>query len=197
MNPRMMSLAEKLLPLPAAIALNGPPRGNGRGQDMRERIDFSQITFLVADRDPLSAALIRDILRSLGAIAVHRASDSEAAQKLLRQGDVDILIAEWDIGPMTGLELVHWVRNTSYSPNTMLPIIMITAHSDTEFVSAARDHGVTEFLAKPFNAERLYQRLVSVIARPREFVRNEDFFGPDRRRRKVKPKGGERREFGR
>jgi two-component system chemotaxis response regulator CheY len=47
----------------------------------------------------------------------------------------------------------------------------------------ARDAGVTEFLVKPFTARDLYRRLYQIIERPRQFVRSEDFFGPDRRRK--------------
>ncbi len=74
----------------------------------------------------------------------------------------------------------------------MLPIIMLTANSEPEYVVEARDRGVTEFLAKPFTVDSLYRRLVSVIARPRPFVNAEQYFGPDRRRRQV-PHGGRNR----
>jgi DNA-binding response OmpR family regulator len=69
---------------------------------------------------------------------------------------------------------------------------MLTAHSEQEYVVAARDKGVTEFLAKPFNVDGLYRRLSSVIARPRAFVNASSYFGPDRRRRQV-PHGGPNR----
>ena len=50
-----------------------------------------------------------------------------------------------------------------------------------ERVEIARDAGVTTFLAKPMSANSLYKRLVSVIEDKRSFIRNSDFFGPDRR----------------
>jgi DNA-binding response OmpR family regulator len=58
----------------------------------------------------------------------------------------------------------------------------MTGFSEKRRVFQARDAGVTEFLVKPFNARDLYRRIAQLIERPRQFVRSEDFFGPDRRR---------------
>jgi len=60
---------------------------------------------------------------------------------------------------------------------------------------AARDHGVTEFLAKPFTVQAFFDRLVSVIIRPRAFVDAESYFGPDRRRRQTTISGPDRRQI--
>ena len=87
--------------------------------------------------------------------------------------------------PESGLALIDWIRNATDSPDRMIPVIMLTANSEQNYVVEARDIGVTEFLAKPFNVESLYRRLVSVIVRPRAFVNADDYFGPDRRRRQV------------
>ena len=59
---------------------------------------------------------------------------------------------------------------------------MLSAYSDEDRVRLARDHGVTEFLAKPFTADIVLQRLEEVIENPRSFVRTASYFGPDRRR---------------
>jgi DNA-binding response OmpR family regulator len=63
-----------------------------------------------------------------------------------------------------------------------VPIIMLTGHSEKKRVIAARDAGVTEFLAKPISAKGLYGRILNVVANPRPFIRTKNYFGPDRRR---------------
>jgi DNA-binding response OmpR family regulator len=72
---------------------------------------------------------------------------------------------------------------------------MLTGHSEKKRVVAARDAGVTEFLAKPISAKGLYQRIVNVVANPRPFIKTKTYFGPDRRRN-VNPNyvGTERRK---
>ena len=59
----------------------------------------------------------------------------------------------------------------------------MTGFSEERRVINARDAGITEFLVKPFNTRDLYKRLYQIIEKPRQFVRCEEFFGPDRRRR--------------
>src|SRR6185436_8595600 len=63
-----------------------------------------------------------------------------------------------------------------------VPIIMLTGHSEKKRVTAARDAGITEFLAKPISAKGLYERIVNVVASPRPFIKTKTYFGPDRRR---------------
>jgi DNA-binding response OmpR family regulator len=78
-----------------------------------------------------------------------------------------------------------------------VPIIMLTGYSEKKCVIAARDAGITEFLAKPISAKALYQRILNVIANPRPFVRTKTYFGPDRRRSNAVPYSGpERRKHG-
>jgi DNA-binding response OmpR family regulator len=84
--------------------------------------------------------------------------------------------------PMDGISFTRKIRNDPRSPNSYVPVILMTGFSEKRRVLQARDAGVTEFLVKPFNARDLYKRIAQVIERPRQFVRSDDFFGPDRRR---------------
>lgn len=160
---------------------------------MAEKIDFSKVRFLVVDNNLLSAQLMEDILRMLGTTAIRRVTDSIKAKAALREGEVDIVITERELEPESGLELVDHIRHSSESPDRLLPVIMLTARSESEYVTEARDKGVTEFLAKPFNVDSLYRRLAAVIARPRAFVNAPQYFGPDRRRRQQAYSGPDRR----
>ena len=58
----------------------------------------------------------------------------------------------------------------------------------------ARDSGITEFLVKPYTAKTLYDKIEAIIERPRNFVKADGFFGPDRRRKKVNYMGQDRRQ---
>ncbi|MCR9256928.1 MAG: response regulator [Alphaproteobacteria bacterium] len=158
-----------------------------------QRIDFAKISFLIVDTNPLAIDMMNDILRMLGAMRIFRATHVDRAIDLLGNEEIDIVITERELGDQSGLELLDLVRNSSVSPNRMLPVIMLTANSEPEHVIEARDSGVTEFVAKPFTVESLYRRLVSVIARPRSFVNAESYFGPDRRRKQIAFSGPDRR----
>ena len=80
--------------------------------------------------------------------------------------------------PMDGLEFTRDVRTRRDSPNPFVPIIMITGHTEKHRVEAARDAGVTEFLAKPITAQSLFSRIAEIVERPRAFVRCDSLFRP-------------------
>jgi DNA-binding response OmpR family regulator len=161
---------------------------------MSVKIDFAKIKFLLIDPNPLAGELLRDIVAMLGATQIVRTTKPDHAMKLLTTEPYDIVITELETTPITGFELVRWVRADRQSPDHMLPVIMLTARSEMQYVSEARDLGCTEFLAKPYSVQSLYTRLVSVIAKPRQFVRVGNFFGPDRRRRRTTFSGPDRRQ---
>jgi DNA-binding response OmpR family regulator len=132
--------------------------------------------------------MVRDVLMTLDAQYIDRARDFESAVTLLRMGRIDVMITEWVLSDeklgRTGMDIVHWVRSDARSPNRMMPVLMMTANSEEEYVCRARDCGVSEFVAKPYTVNGFYTRLAAAIARPRQFVRIDAYFGPDRRRRR-------------
>ncbi len=79
---------------------------------MSEKIDFSQIRFLIVDPNPLSTELLYDILRMLGAIAIRKVADSNKALAVIKAGEVDVMITEWIVEPLSGIELIDTVRRT-------------------------------------------------------------------------------------
>ena len=160
---------------------------------MAEKIDFSKVRFLIVDNNLLALQMLEDILRMLGTTSIRRATDSAKAKVALSEGDIDVVITERELEPETGIQLVDYIRHSSESLDRLLPVIMLTARSESEYVTEARDKGVTEFLGKPFNVDSLYRRIASVIARPRAFVNAPEYFGPDRRRRQQAYTGPNRR----
>jgi CheY-like chemotaxis protein len=148
---------------------------------------------LVVDDSAYMRELLRAMLRSLGIEHVHDADGVESAIRVLKGAAVDVVIVDWVMEPLDGLELVQRLRRSEQSPNPFIPIIMATGHTEAARVVEARDLGVTEFLAKPLSARQVARRLDEIIHRPRPFVRADCYFGPDRRRRQQPLKGEERR----
>ncbi len=162
---------------------------------MPAKIDLSQVRFLLIDPNPLSLELTWDVLMMMGARAVRKCTTTDRAIEAMRSLTIDIAIIEWNTQPMNGLQFIDFVRTSSMSPNRLLPILLMTARSEQQYVVQARDRGITEFLAKPFNVESFHQRLVSIIAFPRPFIDADTYFGPDRRRREDAAYGGPERRL--
>lgn len=147
---------------------------------------------IVEDNQPM-LELAKSILNTFGIANVNTAKDGEAGFKLYCQDLPDLVIADWMMKPMDGISLTRRIRNDPASPNQFVPVILMTGFSEKRRVFQARDAGVTEFLVKPFNARDLYRRICQVIEKPRQFIRSEDFFGPDRRRKVMANYDGDHR----
>ena len=101
----------------------------------------------------------------------------------------DIVFIDWS-PTYDGLRLLHRIRRDPESQNPFVPIIMLSAFTEKFRITKARDAGVNEFLAKPISPKSLYQRIASIIEKPRPFVRTTSFFGPCRRRQNLGPPNG-------
>ena len=161
------------------------------------RIDFNRLRFLVIDDNAHMRRILRTLLHGFGAREVYEAEDGAAGLEAFTHYIPDIVITDWAMPIFDGLELTQMIRQPGANANPYVAIIMLTGHSEKKRVTAARDAGVTEFLAKPISAKGLYQRIVNVVANPRPFIKTKIYFGPDRRRN-VNPNyvGPERRKGG-
>ena len=146
---------------------------------------LKSVRVLIVDDQDFIRSLLRHILGVLGCKHITDAINGEDAWDIILTNPPDLLIVDWEMRPMDGIELVNKVRNDPGSPDFFMPIIMITAHSERPRIIAARDAGINEFVMKPVSAKTLFSRLNAVIEHPRRFVRTEEYFGPDRRRKRV------------
>jgi two-component system chemotaxis response regulator CheY len=144
---------------------------------------LADVSILVADDQEFILSLVREMLRVLGAEKIYDAYDGDEAWDILGSQQIDLMLVDWYMKPVDGLALTHRVRNDKESPNPYLPIIMMSGYSERARIIKARDSGINEFVVKPLSAKALFGRIVNVIEHPRQFVRTENFFGPDRRRR--------------
>ena len=161
------------------------------------RIDFNRLRFVVIDDNAHMRRIVRTLLHGFGAREVNEAEDGAAGLEAFTHNVPDIVITDWAMPIFDGIELTQMIRQPGANANPFVPIIMLTGHSEKKRIVAARDAGVTEFLAKPLSARALYQRIVNVVANPRPFVRTKTYFGPDRRRNaNASYTGPERRKGG-
>lgn len=137
--------------------------------------------------------LISSVLDTLGVGQLHIASDGQEGFEMFCEENPDIVILDWHMVPVSGMELLRNIRMDERSVNRTVPVVMMTGYSALARVAEARDTGVTEFLVKPFSANDLARRIAYVINKPRDFIDSGSYFGPDRRRRKIEDYKGPRR----
>ena len=149
-----------------------------------------KVSVLVVDDNIQITRLLKDVLNIFGFKDVGVEHDGHAALRALYDKKYGFMILDWQMPGMSGLECVQTLRKIEDSQNRFIPIIMLTGKADTDSVREARDAGITEFLVKPFTAEELKKRVITIIDQPRSFVLSGTYNGPDRRRRDALPTDG-------
>jgi two-component system chemotaxis response regulator CheY len=121
----------------------------------------TKLNVLIVDDYKTMLRIIRNLLKQLEFDNVEEASDGQEALSKLRTGNFGLVISDWNMAPMTGLDLLKEVRADARLKET--PFIMITAESKTENVVAAKQAGVSNYIVKPFNAETLRDKIEKVL----------------------------------
>lgn len=116
---------------------------------------------LIVDDYKTMLRIVRNLLRQLNFNNVEEAMDGSEALDKLRQDKFGLVISDWNMQPMTGIELLREVRSDDGLKN--IPFVMITAESKPENVITAKEAGVSNYIVKPFNAETLKNKLTSVL----------------------------------
>ncbi len=116
---------------------------------------------LIVDDYKTMLRIIRNLLKQIDFENVEEASNGRDAFTKLQTGDFGLVISDWNMEPVTGLQLLQQIRADIRLK--IIPFIMVTAESKTENVIAAKQAGVSNYIVKPFNAETLREKIGKVL----------------------------------
>ena len=145
--------------------------------------NFKKLKVLVADDDATICLVIANIFRTLKVKDCLTARNGEEAVELFKEHKPDVVLTDWNMKDMSGLELTRIIRDIDKEINGVTPVILTSGYADMEKVKEAINVGVNEFLLKPFSVNDLASRVAYVVENPRDCIDIEGYFGPDRRRR--------------
>lgn len=117
---------------------------------------------LVVDDYATMRRVIRNLLQQIGFKEIDEAADGTSALEKLASGDFGLVLSDWNMEPMSGLELVKQIRSDARLKE--LPFIMVTAESKMESVITAKQAGISSYIVKPFNADTLKKKIEGVVA---------------------------------
>ena len=117
--------------------------------------------FLVVDDFPTIRRIVKGVINELGFSNVTEADDGSTALPLLRDGNFDFLITDWNMPGMPGLDLLKAVR--ANPKLAKLPVLMVTAEAKRDQIVAAAQAGVNGYIIKPFTAEVLKKKLTKIL----------------------------------
>lgn len=118
---------------------------------------------LIVDDHRSMLKIIRGLLADIEITNVHEALDGGAALGLMKEHTYDLVLSDWNMLPMTGLEFVKHVRSNPNYRHQNVPFVMVTAEARPENVIEAKKAGVDNYVTKPFTAKTLHSKLVAVM----------------------------------
>jgi two-component system, chemotaxis family, chemotaxis protein CheY len=140
------------------------------------------LNILVVDDNAYMRRLTRMMLTNLGAKSVLEASDGLAALEVIRNSDPDVMLLDWDMPVLNGIEVLRIVRSPGVFPRPNLPVIMLTTRAQRTHVHEALRAGINEFLLKPTSPKALCDRLTSIVFKPRPMMTLGQYYVPEPRR---------------
>ena len=140
------------------------------------------LNILIVDNNSYMRRLTRMMLTNLGAKSVLEAPDGLEGLEMIRTCDPDVMLLDWDMPVLDGMEVMRIVRSPGVFPRPNLPIIMLTTRANRSAVTQALRAGAHEFLIKPTSPQALRDRLTSILTNPRPMVKLGDFYVPQPRR---------------
>ncbi len=121
----------------------------------------TSINILLVDDYKTILRIVRNLLKQIDFCNVDEAYDGSEALSKLRAGAYSLVMSDWNMEPMTGLELLKHIRHDAKLK--ALPFIMLTAESKIDNVVSAMREGVSDYIVKPFSAETLRDKIEKVL----------------------------------
>ncbi len=118
---------------------------------------------LIVDDFSTMRRIIKNLLRDLGFNNTAEADDGKTALPMLRTGEFQFLVTDWNMPGMQGIDLLKAVR--SEEAIKTIPVLMVTAEQKREQIVAAAEAGVNGYIVKPFTAATLKEKIDKIFAR--------------------------------
>lgn len=118
---------------------------------------------LIVDDFSTMRRIIKNLLRDLGFNNTHEADDGLTALPMLKNGDFDFVVTDWNMPGMQGIDLLRAIRADDKLKH--LPVLMVTAEAKREQIITAAQAGVNGYVVKPFTAGTLKEKLEKVFER--------------------------------
>ncbi len=120
------------------------------------------LRFLVVDDFSTMRRIVKNFLNDLGYNDITEADDGNTALPILKQGNIDFLVTDWNMPGMAGLDLLKAVR--ADPALAKLPVLLVTAEAKREQIVEAAQAGVNGYVVKPFTAQTLKEKIEKILA---------------------------------
>ena len=137
-------------------------------QRLLRKVNCPAVSLLIVEDNDASRRLVIELLRAAGFVNLSFARNAEEALDHLQNQAPDLMLLDWNLPGMSGLELVTLIRAAAHRPDVRipdpaLPVVMLTARQRANDVALARDAGISEFVVKPFSTSSLLKAISSAL----------------------------------
>lgn len=116
---------------------------------------------MVVDDSSVMRQIIKNNLKQLGFSHISDAEDGAMGLKKLGEEPVDLIVSDWNMPKMTGIEFLKAVR--ADAKFKAIPFLMVTSEADKEKIMEAVQAGVSQYIVKPFNANQLEEKIKQIF----------------------------------
>ena len=116
---------------------------------------------LIVDDFATMRRIVRNVLKQVGLTSIVEADNGKAALKVLKKESIDLILCDWNMPEMSGIDLLKAVKSDDALKN--IPFVMVTAEAQKENILEAVKAGVSSYIVKPFTAETVSEKLNTIF----------------------------------
>ena len=117
---------------------------------------------LVVDDFATMRRIVKNVLKQIGFSDIVEADDGATALDVLKENKIDLIVSDWNMPKMTGLDLLKTVRGDESTKE--IPFLMVTAEAQKDNVLQAVQAGVSNYIVKPFTADGVKEKLTQIFS---------------------------------
>lgn len=126
-------------------------------------VHAARVKILIVDDSVSMRKLIHAIIAHMGLSQIDEATDGQHATQMIEKSNYDLIISDWKMEPMDGLELCHWLRSHANTKLSAIPFLLVSAFYDSELEKIAQKTGVNQVLKKPIAPENIRNFIENLI----------------------------------
>ena len=154
------------------------------------RVNLAAATALLLDRNAGSVNILVQVLSGFGVYKFVKCTHSDEAKRAIGERQVDLVVMDPGIEDGAGYDFVRWLRTQKMDPNSYVPVILTSGHTQPQNVQRGLNAGASYLIVKPLSPAVLLERILWVAHENKPFIETADYLGPDRRVRVGDPPAG-------
>jgi DNA-binding response OmpR family regulator len=154
------------------------------------RVNLTLATALIIDRNVASVNILVQVLSGFGMHRFAKCSHVDEAKRTIGERQIDLVVMDPALEEGAGYDFVRWLRVQKMDPNSYVPIILVTGHTQQHNVQRGLDAGASYVIVKPVSPAVLLERILWIAHENKSFIETADYLGPDRRVREGGPPAG-------